>query len=229
MCSVMPSTSNPQNQQNIFQRQQNGGFAGKTHGGVWQDKGASLPGRTASQQPASVGISPRANDPNPPKEAGRVSHPHVSGRKAVKVTLWVRPEVKDELERIARREAASISAIGSAFLERSLQTHIDMQYGALLTPIIEQAINNRFRARDARFAALLVRIAYDVGQTRSLVTNLFARAPGLSPDILDARIDQSAKRAKANLTHLSPWITQLMQAVDQWLGEEAEEEERLVS
>ena len=216
----MPSTSNPQNQQNIFQRQQNGGFAGKTHGGVWQDKGASLPGRSASGQPAAVGITPRANDPNPPKEAGRVSHPHVSGRKAVKVTLWVRPEVKDELERIARREAASISATGSAFLERSLQAHIDMQYGALLRPIIEQAINARFRARDARFAALLVRIAHDAGQTRSLVTNLLARAPGVTAELLETILDRSSERSKANLTHLSPQITELMQAVEQWMGEE---------
>src|SRR5689334_12408990 len=99
MCSVMPSTSNPQNLKNIFQRQQNGGFAGKTHGGVWQDKGAALAGRTASGEPSAVGITPRANEANPPKrEARRVSHPHVSGRKAVKVTLWVKPEVKDELE-----------------------------------------------------------------------------------------------------------------------------------
>ena|SRR5690242_8865300 len=52
------------------------------------------------------------------------------------------------------------------------------------------------------------------------------RAPGLSPDILNSIIDQSAKRAKANLTHLSPQITELIAAVEQWLGEEAE---RMVS
>jgi hypothetical protein len=166
MCSVMPSTSHPQKQQNIFLRQEKRGFEGKSHGGVWQDKGATLPGRLASHQPAAVGITRRAEESNPPKiEAKRASHPHVSRRTAVKVTLWVKPEVKDELERIARREEASLSATGSAFLEQALQSHIDMQYGALLRPIIEQAINSRFRARDARFAALLVRIAHDAGQT----------------------------------------------------------------
>jgi hypothetical protein len=51
-----------------------------------------------------------------------------------------------------------------------------MQYGALLAPVIEQAFKGKHAARDARFAALLVRIAYDAGQTRSLVTNLLARA-----------------------------------------------------
>ncbi|MBV8574298.1 MAG: hypothetical protein JOZ58_04565 [Acetobacteraceae bacterium] len=72
-----------------------------------------------------------------------------------------------------------------------------------------------------------MRIAYDAGQTRSLVTNLLARSPGVSPDILDAIIDGSAKRARANLTHLSPQIAELIAAVEEWLG--GAEEERMVS
>jgi len=196
-------------------------FPGIKDASVGQDKGATLPGRQASGEPSAVGITPRAEDANPPKsKAKRASNQHFPSHKAVKVTLWVKPEVKDELERIANREEASISATGSAFLERALQAHIDMQYGALLRPIIEQAINNRFRARDARFAALLVRIAHDAGQTRSLVTNLLARAPGVTQDLLETILDRSSERSKANLTHLSPQITQLMQAVEQWMGEE---------
>jgi hypothetical protein len=100
-------------------------------------------------------------------------------------------------------------------LEKAVQGHIDMQYGALLRPIIEQAIAARFRARDARFAALLVRIAYDAGQTRSLVTNLLARAPGVNPELLQTILDKSNERAKANLTHLSPQIAELIAAVEQ--------------
>jgi hypothetical protein len=41
------------------------------------------------------------------------------------------------------------------------------------------------------------------------VANLLARAPGVSPDLLDTIVDQSAKRAQANLTvsgGLSPFF-----------------------
>ena len=81
----------------------------------------------------------------------------------------------------------------------------------------------RAPAREARFAALLVRIAYDVGQTRSLVTNLLARAPGVNPELLQTILDRSDERATANLTHLSPQITELIEAVKQWMAEGAEE------
>jgi hypothetical protein len=134
----------------------------------------------------------------------------------------VKPQVKEEIQRLAEKNRVSQSAVVAALLDKAVQGQIDMQYGALLTPIIERAINARLRARDARFAALLVRIAYDAGQTRSLVTNLLARAPGVSPDLLDTIIDQSAKRSQANLTHLSPQITELIATVEQWMGEAPE-------
>jgi hypothetical protein len=50
-----------------------------------------------------------------------------------------------------------------------------------------------------------------------------ARAPGVSPQLLDTIIDQSAKRSQANLTHLSPQITELIQAVEQWMEAVPEE------
>lgn len=130
-----------------------------------------------------------------------------------------------EIERLRDQggKRLSRSAVVAAILEKGVQGQIDMQYGALLRPIIEQAISARSRARDARFAALLVRIAYDAGQTRSLVANLLARAPGVNPEILQTILDRSDERAQANLMHLSPQITDLIAAVMQWMGEGAEE------
>lgn len=120
-------------------------------------------------------------------------------------------------------ERLSRSSVVAGLLEKGVQGQIDMQYGALLRPIIEEAINARLAARDARFAALLVRIAFDSGQARALLTNLLARSPGVTPEMLDSILDQSGKRAKANLTHLSPQITELMEAVEAWLAETEKE------
>jgi len=61
------------------------------------------------------------------------------------------------------------------------------------------------------------------GCDSSQAESALARAPGLSPDILDSIIDQSARRAQANLTHLSPQISELIEAVKQWMGEVPEE------
>ena len=117
----------------------------------------------------------------------------------------------------------SRSAVAAAFLEKAIQSNVDMQYGALLKPIIEQAIDKRLRAREARFAGLLVRIAYDTEQNRALLTNLLARSPGVTPEILDAILDQSGKRAKTKLARLSPQLTELIQIVEAWMDEKTEE------
>ena len=104
-----------------------------------------------------------------------------------------------------------------------MQGQTDMQYGALLQPVIEQAIDKRLRSRDARFAGLLVRIAYDTAQNRALLTNLLARSPGITPEILEAILDQSGKRAKAKLIRLSPQITELIEIVETWMQDTPEE------
>ena len=52
----------------------------------------------------------------------------------------------------------------------------------LLQPIIEQAIRRQMGALSTRLAWLLVRVAFDAGQTRSLVTNILGRQAGVSPE-----------------------------------------------
>ena len=199
-------------------------FTGKGNALVEQDKNAPVRTSAAIPQPpqsqlphnvrdqAGVGVGPKRHGSNK--------------RRTIQVYGYVRKEVAAEIERLRDQggRRLSRSAVVAALLEKAIRGHIDMQYGALLVPVIEQAINARLKARDARFAALLVRIAHDAGQTRSLVTNLLARAPGVTAELLETILDRSADRSKANLTHLSPQITELMQAVEQWMEESAKEE-----
>src|SRR5713226_6135224 len=90
-------------------------------------------------------------------------------RATAKVTLWVKPVVKAELQRRAEREGLSLSATGAAFLEKALQQSIDMQYGTLLEPIIARTITRHLRSRDNRLALLLARAAFESGMTKALV------------------------------------------------------------
>src|SRR5258708_11436154 len=100
-------------------------------------------------------------------------------RKTVPVTLHVRKQVKAELERIAEQEGLSVSQTGGSFLEEAIRQKLHIQHAVLLQPIIEQAIRKGMRAYSNRLAFLLIRVAYAGEQTRSLVTNILHRHPGI--------------------------------------------------
>jgi hypothetical protein len=213
--ALMMNTAHTQSEQSVFERQQHTPSGQQPRSGVWQDNPTPPAARTASPQPAPRKTVTRAQAMNTPP--ARSQNKPTTTRKTVHLTLWVKPVVKAELERIAEREGVSVSRAGGALLEQALQQHIDMQYGALLQPIIEQAIAKHMRGISTRLAWLLVRVAFDAGQTRSLVTNLLGRQPGISEAELTNILDGSSKTAKGNITRKTPQLTELMEAVEHWL------------
>ncbi len=213
-----------QSSRNVFQNHPNGAKAEKLDAAVVQDKARIASARPATPQPAAETkftraqpmkkISPRSqNNPNPK-------------RHAVQLTLWIDPIVKRELQRVAEQEGLTVSKTGAAFLKQALQNNVDMHYSALLTPIIETAIDKRMRSRDTRLAWLLVRVAFDAGQTRSLVTNILGRQQGMTEDMLKNILAMSQRTSKGNITRRSPQIAELMEAVEKWLAEDEKKEPR---
>jgi len=138
--------------------------------------------------------------------------------------LWVKPVVKAELQRIAEGEGLSISATGGAFLEQAIQQDIHSQHGALLDAVISQAISKGMRAYSTRLALLLVRVAFDAGQTRALVTNILSRQPGITPDVLNSILDGSFKTAKGNITRRTPQLESIMTELETLFAQEGEGE-----
>ncbi len=215
------NTAHTQSSQSVFERQRHLANGQQPRSGVWQDNPTPHRARRASTQPA------------PPKKAMRSqemnSNPHRSQnrstakRKTAHLTLWVKPVVKAELERIAEREGVSVSRAGGAFLEKALQQHVDMHYSALLHPIIEQAIAKQMRSYSSRIAMLLVRVAFASEQTRGIVTNILGRQPGVTPDVLTTILDGSSNTAKGNITRKTPQLTELMEAVEHWMCTAEEE------
>lgn len=131
--------------------------------------------------------------------------------------------MKEELERIAQREGLSLSAAGATFLEEALRQKLHIQHAVLLQPIVEQAIRQQMRGISTRLAWLLVRVAYDAGQTRSLVTNVLGRQPGVTPEILKTILDNSNKTARGNITRRTPQLAELIAAVEDWIQPEGVE------
>src|SRR5579859_5799980 len=85
---------------------------------VRQDNPAQTTAPSAIPQPAPKEKYTRTT----PKATGTKSTQQKNSArgKDVQLNLWVRPVVKAELERVAKREGLSISAAGEAFLEKAL-------------------------------------------------------------------------------------------------------------
>ena len=213
----LPNTHSPHSSQYVFERQSSTPTIPQPLRGVRQDKPHPQRARTASQQPAPLQKVMRPHEMN--HNTYRSQNKPIPKRKTVHLTLWVKPIVKEELQRRAAQDGLSVSAIGGTFLEKALQQNIDMQYGALLQPIIQQAISKHMRAYSTRIAVLLVRSLFASEQTRSLATNILGRQPGMTPKELNDILDGSTNSAKRNITWLTPQLTDLVKEVAKWIEE----------
>src|SRR3954465_14893399 len=173
----MSNTIKQQIIRKIFPQQQKATTGKATDAGVGQDKTALSRDRTASSQVAPRPDLLRSESLN--NRSQRTTPINRDKKRTVELSLWVDPVVKEEIARRAKRNGLSISATGGALLKRALQQSIDMEYGALLEPIIRQEIRRQMRSFSTRIALLLVRVAFAAEQTRNLVTNILARQPGV--------------------------------------------------
>jgi hypothetical protein len=219
----MSNTQKTQNMRDVFLQQPKGAKTPKTHGDVRQDKRGTRSDRTAFNQPASVRADARsAFSPGTPHRSGSVRK---SAPAAVPLQLWVKSAVKAEVQRLAGQEGVSASALGASLLEEILCQKLHVQQAATIETVIEQCIARSHRALATRLAWLLVRIAFDTGQTRVLTTNILGHLDGVSEDSLKEILATADRRTKTNLTRRSPQLTELMAAVEAWLLAEDEEDE----
>jgi hypothetical protein len=213
----MASNGKPQLLKHIFQNQPKVVVAEAIDAAVGQDKARIASARIGTRQPAPETKFTRAKPLH--SKLPRSQNQPTRTKRTKKLTLWVEPIVKDELARIAKREGLSLSKSGAAFLKRSLQQNIDLSYSALLTPIIEAAIDKRMNARDNRLAWLMVRNIFASEQTRAIAANILGRQHGMTGETLKTILAMTKRSAKATLTRRNPELAELIAAVQQWLTE----------
>jgi hypothetical protein len=211
----MQNNSLPHSRQFVFSNQANTTKSKDAHGDVGQDKRANARARTASRQPARSEIPMRAEQSA--TKTQRTQNPSNDSGRKVQLCLWVRPIVKDEIARRAKREGIEPSPCGAAILEKALQQTIDLEYSALLRPIIEDAIRVNLQQVSGRLALLLVRNAFASEQTRSLVTNILGRQPEMTDEQLNDILDQSADAAKNKITKKTPQLKKLESDIRDWI------------
>src|SRR5438309_8480584 len=125
-------------------------------------------------------------------------------RQTVQLTLWVKPVVKHDVQRIAEAEGLTVSRTGAAALEEWLARRSHIQHRGIFQPMIEQAIAKEMRAYSSRIALLLVRSLFTSEQTRAIAYNIIRKQPGLTDKQLDDIMDGSKNTAKRNIAHVSP-------------------------
>ena len=213
----MANTDHPHFSQNVFLNQSHTTIKQQQNLGVWQDKRAEGSARIASGQPALAATGGRAQQLK--KDTPRSQNNHTAFQKKEQVTFWVRPIAKTILQRVAKSEKLTLSEAGAAIFERAIQQNIDMQYGALLQPIIEQAIRKEMRSMKY-LAFLLVRVAFASEQTRSLATNILGRQPGMTANNLNEILDASSEAAKGKTTRRTPQLEEIIAEVERWFQKE---------
>jgi hypothetical protein len=220
---AMTNNLHPQSQQSIYIKQENQRKNKDAHGDVRQDKRAKTSARTASSQPARSHIPMRAQHLN--TKTPRSQNTPIVSRRKEKLTLWVDPIDKTEVQRRANREGLSDSEAGAALLKKGIQVDLDISYGALLTPVFENTLKRYMTARDNRLASLLVRACIAIEQTRGVAVNILGRQPAkpqnvLKPDVLNDILDRSLEDAKKKITARSPELKELINELNRWIVDE---------
>src|SRR5437870_8903411 len=115
-------------------------------------------------------------------------------RPTVQLTLWVKPAVKHELQRIAQAEGLTVSRTGAAALEQWVAQQSHIQHRGIFQPMIERAIAKGLRAYSSRIALLLVRSLFASEQTRAIAYNNLRKPPGLT--LTDEAVDKIMEGSK---------------------------------
>jgi hypothetical protein len=208
----------PHSQSDIFQKQEKPQKTKDAYGDVRQDKRAKTSARIASPQAARSHIPMRAEalTTNTPRSQ---KPPIANGRKE-QLCLWVDPIVKAEIQRRAKREGLYPSTVGANLLKKGLQADLDIEYGALLTPVFENTLKRYMTARDNRLASLLVRACIAIEQTRSISVNTLGRQQKVTPGVLNGILDRSLEDAKKKITNRSPELKELIKELNRWIVDE---------
>jgi hypothetical protein len=153
-------------------------------------------------------------------------------RKKVRVSSWIPPQIRVELQRQTERTGLSLSVLIAAILEKEVQQSIEEQYAIRLEPMIRKIIREELQTFGNRIVHFLMIIGYAAEQGRLLISNVLERVllllkvPDVD-DILTTLVDRSNDTARKNVIEGMPPIKTLEE--EWWKRNTDGEEERFVS
>ena len=122
----------------------------------------------------------------------------------VPLTIQIPKRLKTEIQRLAAQEGESDSATARAFLGRGIQANIDIQYGAMLRPVIQDQIHTDIQSYSNRNANINLQAYYAAEQARILNIHILRLLTDLvdSPNELQLIIKVAQEEAWKNMTKL---------------------------
>jgi len=184
-----------------------------------QDKSDLIRDRAASDQPYRTpdeirsnqnrSQSPQSNTAAPQRSNTISSHvpqdPVEFDSPLVPLTIQIPKRLKAEIQRLAAQEGESDSATARAFLARGVQGNIDMQYGSMLRPVIQDQIHKDIQSFSNRTANISLQAYYAAEQARLLSIHIVRFLTDLvdSPDELVPIITACQENAWENITKMN--------------------------
>src|SRR5689334_2498892 len=178
----MAYTDYPQNLRNNQQRQEQSEFKRRSIDDVRQDNSAPSRVRAASRQPYSSGQGMLSHSLDINSDRSR--NPSI-WRRTLPATTWLEKPIRDEVDRIAQMEGLTRSRTLRNLITWAVYQKLHLQTAALIPAVIEQSFDRVVGRRLARADSLQVRSAIDISQTRSMVTNILGRQPGVTEDTMN--------------------------------------------
>ncbi len=146
--------------------------------------------------------------------------PASAKRQTVHFTIWVRPAVKQELQRIATAEGLSLSTTGAVAVQDWLARRSHIQHRGIFQPMIEHAIAKEVGRYSRRLSKLLLRSTFASERTHALMTNLIGRQQGINDQALEEILNGADDTARGNITRESPQLASMEQKIEQWLQQD---------
>jgi hypothetical protein len=190
-----------------------------TNAGVRQDKSGLIRDRAATGQPERTADEIRSNQDSIQSSPSNTAGPQRSDtigihtttndftevdEPLVPITIHIPKTWKAQIQRIAAQDGESDSATARAFLGRGMQANIDMQYGAMIKPVIERAIRDNFHRYSDRQANINLQTLNSSEQNRNLSIHILRFITDLvdSADELVPIIKSSQELALDNVKNL---------------------------
>jgi hypothetical protein len=122
----------------------------------------------------------------------------------VPLTIQIPKHLKSEIQRLAAQEGESDSATARAFLARGVQVNIDMQYGAMLRPVIQDQIHKDIQSYSNRNYSMNWQALYAAEQSRLLTIHVLSFLTDLvdASDELVPIITACQENAMENITKM---------------------------
>jgi hypothetical protein len=181
---------------------------GRTNAGVRQDK--YPPGRIQvfSEQPQSAAILLESattvpTPPNPPVDT-RPKHHGSETRQTAQIAGRAPFPTKAKIQAIAKTEGLTESQVVVNLVHKALQIDGDVQYGAMLRPVIQDQIHTDMQSFSNRTANINFQALYAAEQTRLLSIHILHFLTDLvdSSDELVPIITASQENAMENIKQM---------------------------